>query len=79
VNATLNQTAVLARVAKKIYRASDRVGFLPAIGTQIVSRCAGIVCKKREKYYVETGVVAINLPKLGGDYLPARLAGLWVN
>jgi len=29
VNVTVNQTALLARAAKKIYRASDRVGFLP--------------------------------------------------
>ena len=79
MNPLLNQAAVMQRVARKIERAAERVGPLPAIGTQIVARCAGIVCRENAKYYVETGLVGIEMPKFGEKHLAARLAGLWVN
>lgn len=79
VNPTLNQTAMTQRIAKKINAAAERMGSMPAIGTQVVLRCGGVVCQEGTKRCVETGLVGIDLPKLGGEHLPARLAGLWMN
>jgi hypothetical protein len=79
MNPVLNKAAMMQRIARKVERVAERVGPLPAIGTQVVVRCAGVVCKEHTKYYVETGLVGIEIPKLGGKHLAARLAGLWVN
>jgi hypothetical protein len=79
LNPTINKAAVMQRITRKIERGAERIGAMPAIGTQAVVRCNGIVCKDHTKYYVETGLVGIALPKFSGKHLAARLAGLWVN
>ena len=79
MNPCVNQPVILARIAKKVERAADQMGSRTAIGTQAVLRCGGVVCKEGAKRYVETGLVGIDLPKFGGEHLPARLAGLWMN
>ncbi len=43
LNPTVNQVAILARAAKKIEKAIERIGFRPATGTQAVLRCNGRV------------------------------------
>lgn len=45
-NPTLNQTALMQRVAKKINAAAERMGAMPATGTQAVLRCNGKVLFK---------------------------------
>jgi hypothetical protein len=79
MNPAINKTVLMQRIAKKVILAANRIGALTATGTQSALRCGGVVCKEGGKYYVETGLVGIDLPKFGDDHLPARLAGLWVN
>lgn len=45
-NPTLNQTALMQRIAKKINAAAERMGPMPATGTQAVLRCNGKVLFK---------------------------------
>lgn len=75
----LDERVVLARVAKKVERAFERLAWIEADGTLVVLRCAGIVCREHGKHYVETGIVGIDLPKFGDDNLYDRLTGNWVN
>jgi hypothetical protein len=50
LNPTVNQSAILKRIAVKVARAADRLGYLPATGTQAVLRCRGIVKYVKPEY-----------------------------
>lgn len=62
VNPCLNQAAVLARTAKKIERAAERMGGMPSLGAQAVLRCNGVIRWEGCKRIVETGQCCIVAP-----------------
>ncbi len=43
MNPTINKAVIFYRIAMKVHRASERMGRLPATGTQAVLRCNGKV------------------------------------
>jgi hypothetical protein len=43
LNPAINQTIIMHRIARKVMKAAERIGFMPAIGTQAVVRCNGRV------------------------------------
>jgi hypothetical protein len=43
----LNQAALMQRIARKINAAAERMGPMPATGTQAVLRCGGKVVYKQ--------------------------------
>lgn len=79
MNPVIDKDFVMRRIATKVVRAVERVGFVSASGVQVVCRCSGVVCREAGKYYVETGLVGIDLPQFGDKHLQARLAGVYVN
>jgi len=49
MNPTVNLSYTMLRIAAKINRAAEHIGFLPATGTQAVLRCGGKVMYVQQK------------------------------